>query len=505
MTKYDYPEHNANNVWAALELAEALRESGEYDLFRGQCHTFPIQPSIFRSGTDVHEAQSALNQFAAWMHSTPDLSSLHENGTAILAVAQHYGIATPLLDFSRSPRVAAFFATDGAVRGDTGTIICLNQARFTESWSDINRRHAVDKGFPLTELIEIDVRNLWRLQAQAGVFLRCHVAPAFLEMFSCFLHIYFPQQSDTALDSTESIYPSQKSHLEMLLDQYFLVSSYDERNARLKELFGHGFTVTEESVARDMREYFKDRQIPRDHESWHTAAATRWMQEPDERYRDHDLVVEARIRLPTQRTTGEFEVALINQVDPILMAAELPTGRASIRWTVANEDDEELYVDGDGITIDREGDSTKFSVADMISAIYSGMRYLPYERAQISRTLVRYLTMITFDVYEVIDDCAGVEFAGGGVRGRGFASRERILHSLRDDILDLIDPSKRTSMGEMDFSKLMFASRYAKSCYVFERFVDLLVEDLIPSQAAVAVEGLVIGVNPMRIEIIGES
>jgi len=175
------------------------------------------------ASTTCFEAKRALDHFAAWIHSTPDLSSLHENGTAILAVAQHYRIATSLLDFTRSPRVAAFFGTDGAMRGDTGTIICLNHARFTESWSDINRRHTVENGFPLTELIEIDVRNLWRLQAQAGVFLRCHIDPAFLEMFSCFLHIHFPQQSDTALDSTESIYPSHKSHLEVLLDQYFLV------------------------------------------------------------------------------------------------------------------------------------------------------------------------------------------------------------------------------------------------------------------------------------------
>jgi len=210
MTKYDYPEHYEKNISSAIQLAERLKESGEYDLFRGQRHTFPIQPTAGRSGVDQQAVNDQLNEFASWVHETPDLKSLHGNKNAILAVAQHYGLKTHLLDFSRSPKIAGFFATDGAEEDNTGTIICVNKKRFIASWDDLNKQYYNDEGILLTEIVDIDVKNLWRLQAQEGEFLRCHVDPNLLEMFSCFLHIYFPQESRKPVINIENIYPSNK-------------------------------------------------------------------------------------------------------------------------------------------------------------------------------------------------------------------------------------------------------------------------------------------------------
>src|SRR6516162_9251618 len=123
VVKYNYPEHYCKTATSAIKLAEELKARGEYDIFRGQRHTFDIRPSISREGVDREAASRRLNEFADWVHRTPDLSSLHGNLDAILAVAQHYGIQTPLLDFSYSPQVAGFFATDGGLDGDVGTII----------------------------------------------------------------------------------------------------------------------------------------------------------------------------------------------------------------------------------------------------------------------------------------------------------------------------------------------------------------------------------------------
>ena len=135
------------------------------------------------------------------------------------AVAQHYGMKTPLLDFTHSPDVAGFFATDGGQNGDTGTIICINRQRFVESWADINNRYIASTGSSLVSIVEIDVKNLWRLQAQSGLFLRYHVDSTMLEMFSFMLHIYFPQKAGTIILESARIYPKEKTHLEVMLDQ----------------------------------------------------------------------------------------------------------------------------------------------------------------------------------------------------------------------------------------------------------------------------------------------
>ncbi|MDQ4627791.1 FRG domain-containing protein [Janthinobacterium lividum] len=505
MPTYEYPEHTVDSVWSALDLAEKLKASGDYDLFRGQRHTFPIQPSIFRTDVDKQDAERKLNSFASWVHGTPDLSSLHRNENALLAVAQHYGIKTPLMDFTSSPRIAAFFATDGGNNGDTGTIICLNRARFTASWADLNNRYAKEHGARLTELIDIDVRNLWRLQAQFGVFLRCHVEPNLLEMFSHFLHIRFPQSAGTQIEPRESIYPSSKSHLEVLLEQYFLIDSYPDRDRQLEQLFGHVISVSEDSMTNEIKKFFKTGNMPTPDGSWSTEFANSWMQEPDERYHGHGPVAKVQLRWPTARTYQEFEAVVAQQIESTFGLTLEQNIKPRLTWSVVNERNEELYVDQEGVTIDKNGEFTNFSVAAMLDAIYSGMRYLPYTTSQIQRSIIRYLAMLQFGVYEVIQGCKGVEFSGASVRSRGFASRDNILASLRDNFFDFLDPAKLDSNGKLSTSDIMFAASQLRGGYNFERFLKMFVEDLIPSQAVIAVEGLVIGVNPMRIDVFGES
>jgi len=229
------------------------------------------------------------------------------------------------------------------------------------------------------------------------------------------------------------------------------------------------------------------------------------MQEPSERYHDCGPVGKAQLHWPTVNTQHEFEVEIAQQIGPALGFPVEGNAKPRLTWSVVNDRNEELYVDQEGITTDKDGEFTKFSVAAMLDAIYSGMRYLPYTQAQIERSIVRYLEILQFGVYEVIQDCEGVEFSGANVRGRGFASRANIFASLRDDFFELLNPAKLDSNGKLNTSNTLFAARHVRPSYNFDRFLSMFVDDLIPSQAAVAIERLVIGVNPMRIEVLGKS
>ena len=505
--KYNYPEHFSKNASSAIKLAKQLKQSGEYDFFRGQRNTYEIQPSISRRGVDRTAATRKLNEFAHWVHNTPELGSLHENDNAILAVAQHYGLKTQLLDFSHSPEVAGFFATHGGVNGETGTIICINKKKFQKSWDDLNNRCYKDKGIFLAEIIEIDVKNLWRLQAQEGLFLKCHVTSMLLEMFSCFLHIYFPQKNGDTMLNEEKIYPKTKSHLEVLLDQYFLIDSYEDREKKLSENFGPLLlSIEEDDVREEVETFFVANNLPEIHKSWETDFANSWLREPDERYSREDNIIDIVITLPENILDIEkFEEDIFKQIQERFgKNAFSDSDRKSISWAVVSYNGRTMYIDAEGYNVEKNA-FTEFAAAQMVDSIYSGMRNLPYTNNQIINAISRYLTIVQFGAYEVIEDAIGIEFSGAEVRSRGFCSGKKLRKALRDDFLSFIKPEKLNSSKELKLKDAIFCSRYVKASYVFEDFIELFVENIIPTIAAVAVEGLVIVVNPMRVDVLGES
>ena len=62
-----------------------------------------------------------------------------------------------------------------------------------------------------------DVNNLWRLQAQRGVFLFCNFN---YDMDFPLDKIIFPYTGYPSYPTRKIVYPSDKSALELLLDQY---------------------------------------------------------------------------------------------------------------------------------------------------------------------------------------------------------------------------------------------------------------------------------------------
>jgi hypothetical protein len=158
------PASTAEEFWEYLSPQEYLFKPHSKPIFRGQrCETQRLEPSIlrerkhpiyssvvFRSSPDVSENRifaeiAALHTFALYC----DSSGLRIPGDSeefrrkyldptkvmddfifkrriwpsveyfqIMALAQHYGLPTRLLDWSRRSYVAAYFAASGALRDD---------------------------------------------------------------------------------------------------------------------------------------------------------------------------------------------------------------------------------------------------------------------------------------------------------------------------------------------------------------------------------------------------
>lgn len=201
----------------AVELAATFKKEGRYDWFRGQSEEWSPDPTLVRLDEDGRKvADERWSRFAYWVHKTSGLEELRKDSDLITAVAQHYGIPTMYLDFTTDPGVAGFFAAstkpDPNVRG---CIFCLETRELAEHWKLLS---SISKQYYSIDLVANKVPNLWRLEAQHGVFLYC---PGNWNLAYGMVRITFPQCGPPSFPTKDQIYPSKKSQLEILLDHYF--------------------------------------------------------------------------------------------------------------------------------------------------------------------------------------------------------------------------------------------------------------------------------------------
>ncbi len=231
-------KYTAINLEEALMVAEHLRSMGGATWFRGQTRSWPLLSSfVRRTPTEQSAAVERLGRFGDWLQSVSALASIAADEDAALAVAQHYGLATNLVDFSTEPRVAAFFATHSSPPPQEGEdlscIICLNYEELWKCW-DLVRLARPEMREP--RAIKVAIPELWRIQAQRGVFLEYQFDVSFEKRIFNFDRIVFPTERNPAvlarLIPEEDIYPTQKSDLEIHPDQYFMLERVHE-NTRL--------------------------------------------------------------------------------------------------------------------------------------------------------------------------------------------------------------------------------------------------------------------------------
>jgi FRG domain len=510
----DNAVYYASNIKKAVQVAKQLQKDGHYDIFRGQIRSLPIRPSIFRPGVDRDAAVERLKKFSHWIQSMPELSSMHRNLDAIMAVAQHYGLKTTLLDFTTNPQIAGFFASDGTLppisdeEHELSCIICAKRSILFESWKEINARSVANGSGPLVRVLEIDVQNLWRLQAQDGLFIDVHVDPMFLEMYSFFFRIVFPYSGPYRSVQRESVYPSKRSHLELLFEEYTSHKNRIAGIARLEEMGFHRIPMSEKPFYGEPSS-FKSGRLPPILASWKNTTLAPWRIEPGERHKD--ILSKNSIRINLKK--GEEPVSFAQRVQKqirLALSRQTHIRQVSIRWSIKDANGKNVSVNDESKELLKDGSCPQIECKLLLALLWDGIRRLPYSDDQVAECVANYLFLVRYG-YEhkelIFGKMMGIELAAIAAINRAMASEADVLACVHFGFLDLVTATERIryKSASSPASEILGILVDPRRLFEFQKFADMFVRQVIPTQLWIRSEGTMIVFSPARVDVFGNS
>jgi hypothetical protein len=193
--------HKVRSAEGAFDLLERISSNGHVR-FRGHRDAkWRVESTLARHFGAPFGGMTALQIHEMIDHFLVNLTSIgiplpfdKRNSRARLEFARHYGVPSPLIDFTLSPYVALFFAFNGvrpseARVSDYAAIYCLNIFELARVWarssgasdeSKIMRSFLNDRvnrfeeyGYPLGVIEYLEMPASWnrRMQRQLGVFI----------------------------------------------------------------------------------------------------------------------------------------------------------------------------------------------------------------------------------------------------------------------------------------------------------------------------------------------
>lgn len=444
-------EFEAANVGEAVALAETLKTLGRYQYFRGQADaSWSMTSTVSRCTPAGREAElEKVRAFWSWVRNSPEMVPYLQSDDQILAAIQHHGIAaTPLLDLTREPPVAGWFATEDVGTAGYGAIYLLDHDRLSDFF------RVMSGGGLRFRFLEVDVANLWRLQAQSGLFLEGN---ADLEQFWPVDRIVFRQTGACSPITRSEIYPDRESHLEQMIRLHAVL---DERSRRFEALIN--------DPKSPLRVYHVQAE-PAAAPAESSPPSEIWAVGPDERWNAVDLSqADVTLALSTLESDGNAVVDLIER--------------------------RRRCTDLLNVTVDGEVVPGRFQ--RLLDALWTGMRPYPYTAQEIARAvsaLARFDGFFrqfnlnagkgTFELAQAhLESPLEIEmglFGGGSTRC--CVSGARLLAAFTSAGRRLLSLPETATVEHMK-AALIVAQGVRSGLFDEERFRCLLVDEIIPWQ-----------------------
>lgn len=490
--------HKVNNVDEAVELANDLKEKGGYDLFRGQVKNWPLKSSFGRQ-VDKNKKDEALEKmarFVSWVKQTKGLEELARRPDDMIAVAQHYGIPTNFVDFTTRPRVGGFFASHGRIEEENGEscILCLNSQDLINFWMHLPSEYS-----PPPEILYLEVQNLWRLEAQHGVFLFCPYSN--FEQIYDLDRIYFPYTDQISSITEDEIFPKRKSQLEILLDQYFMNELMIENEKNIP--VGMTIHTIPEIKEKCSKELLLNDPPPPKLSSWNELHIESWLVQSNEKYLNTFGDETWEMTLDLNKDMGSIQNEALDYLTKQFKNS--PNVRNQLlNWSVT-------------VVGTQPRNPIENRVVSYIKRLWDGLRKLPYDDKDIAKGLANCFMLASYllkqgrvmqvDWAKVASECFGeaieIEFgAGDGSYSRSFASKSKLLAAVREDIYDYLDPKWKPQL-EKNIVGLLQAIWAPNRLFDYDKLTKIFAHEIAPVQGIMRSEKVAIFFSPARLDSFG--